>query len=74
MNETQRKKAHARSYLHTYVKRGLVAKLPCSVCGEIKVEAHHADYDRPLEVVWLCRKHHLELTEAERVKEQKCLG
>lgn len=39
------------------VKRGLVKKQPCWVCGE-KAVAHHPDYSRPLDVVWLCYAHH----------------
>lgn len=31
----------------------------CSNCGsDILVEAHHNDYSKPFEVVWLCRKCH----------------
>ncbi len=30
----------------------------CSDCGETKVEAHHEDYSKPLDVEWLCKKHH----------------
>ena len=33
----------------------------CEVCGEIKSQGHHPDYSKPLEVVWLCQKHHQEL-------------
>lgn len=39
------------------VKTGRLKKQPCWVCGE-KAVAHHPDYDRPLDVVWLCQPHH----------------
>jgi hypothetical protein len=28
------------------------------VCGATKTEAHHTDYSRPLDVVWLCKHCH----------------
>jgi hypothetical protein len=40
------------------VKTGKIVKFPCWVCGSLEVEGHHADYDRPLDVVWLCPEHH----------------
>lgn len=55
----QRVKAKARAYLNVYIKRGKVVKEDC-FCGEAGTEAHHEDYAKPLEVVWYCRKHHLE--------------
>ena len=61
MSEIERLKSNCRSYLHVYVKRGKVIKSPCSICGCEKVEAHHHDYSKPLDVIWLCRKHHVEL-------------
>lgn len=46
--------------LNSAVKQGLVIQEPCFVCGE-KAVAHHADYDQPLLVTWLCHKHHRQL-------------
>lgn len=54
----QRLKANARSYLNTYLKRGKIKKKPCEICGDENVQAHHDDYTKPLEVRWLCNKHH----------------
>ena len=59
LNPEQKKRANARSKVKTYVRRGIITKGPCEVCGA-KAEAHHEDYNKPLEVTWLCRKHHLE--------------
>lgn len=48
---------------HTLVARALAAcrlvKLPCQRCGEKRSEAHHPDYSKPLEVVWLCHPCHM---------------
>lgn len=70
----QRKKDATRSYANVYEKRGLLRRKPCNVCGDGKSEKHHPDYDRPLHVMWLCRKHHLELHAAERAVSQKQIG
>lgn len=48
--------ARVASRLH-----GGYTKQPCDVCGSQQAEKHHEDYDRPLDVVWLCRSHHLDL-------------
>lgn len=42
------------------IRRGVITKLPCDVCGDEKSEAHHDDYAKPLAIRWLCRKHHSE--------------
>jgi len=41
------------------IRSGKLKPMPCWVCGQ-KAEAHHPDYARPLEVVWLCRPHHMQ--------------
>lgn len=58
--EPARKKANARAYAHVYRDRGVIRVEGCKVCGE-KAQMHHTDYSKPLQVTWLCRKHHLEL-------------
>lgn len=58
----QREKSNVRSYARAYQKNGKLTPKPCEVCGTAEnIEKHHPDYSKPLEVVWLCRKHHLEL-------------
>ena len=44
-----------------YAKRmGHLIPQPCEVCGAVNVQAHHDDYERPLDVRWLCRPHHVQ--------------
>lgn len=40
------------------IRDGKIKKMPCVVCGDKKSQAHHDDYDKPLDVVFLCSKHH----------------
>jgi hypothetical protein len=54
-------KARAHQAVQGALASGRLRKCPCSACGASRVEAHHPDYTKPLEVVWLCRKHHLAL-------------
>lgn len=53
-----RHKAHQE--VRKAIKNGLLSKLPCFVCGSEKTEAHHPDYSSPLDVIWLCPRHHKE--------------
>jgi hypothetical protein len=55
----------AHSKIARAIKRGLLERpSTCEFCGKIgRVEAHHEDYNKPLEVIWLCpichRNYHL---------------
>src|SRR3990167_4140505 len=51
-------KVRAQWKIKDAIKRGLIVRLPCIVCGSIKSHGHHADYSKTLDVVWLCALHH----------------
>lgn len=53
-----RQKLRAKSAVRYAVKTGRLTKLPCKICGDSNVHAHHEDYNRKLDVIWLCPKHH----------------
>lgn len=40
------------------VRSGKLLRQPCEVCGAKRSHAHHNDYSKPLEVIWLCPQHH----------------
>jgi ribosomal protein S27AE len=40
------------------IKSGELVRQPCVRCGETKSLAHHEDYDKPLDVMWLCQPCH----------------
>ena len=44
--------------LHEAIRNGSIIRLPCEKCGDVKSHGHHEDYSKPLEVSWLCQKHH----------------
>lgn len=56
------KKMTGNSYniFHRAVERGDIVPQPCEICGKTPAEGHHCDYNKPLDVVWLCVDHHHE--------------
>jgi len=40
------------------IREGKLKQIPCVVCRNPKSEAHHEDYSKPLDVIWLCRRCH----------------
>lgn len=60
-------KYHARNLVHSAIKRGVIIRPnACSICGiECKPHAHHEDYSKPLDVVWVCVRCHRKITDGE---------
>ena len=55
-------KRAAHRALEWALHRGRVTKQPCEICGMAqRPHAHHDDYTKPLEVRWLCPRHHGQL-------------
>lgn len=56
-NKAYRAANAEKCYAHNEVlrakRRGTLVPEPCK-CGRIDVQAHHEDYSKPLEVIWLC--------------------
>lgn len=40
------------------VRDGKISKKPCAKCGSLESDAHHENYYEPLNIIWLCKKHH----------------
>lgn len=56
----EQNKARVRRQTRSAILAGTLVRQPCEVCGAEKVDAHHDDYSKPLDVRWLCRTHHNE--------------
>lgn len=80
-------KTQAHNLLNAAVSRGQVSRGACEICGATSsgrraIDGHHRfGYDRPLDVVWLCRTHHFAehrtgpgLQTRANVREQLALG
>lgn len=60
--ENNQAKRKAQTAVRRAVLAGKLIKQPCFVCGVTEnIEAHHCNYDAPLDVTWLCTKHHGEV-------------
>lgn len=60
ITDEQKAKIAARLVVTHAIESGRLLRGDCEVgvdC-EGRIEAHHDDYSRPLDVRWLCRKHH----------------
>lgn len=58
-NPLAKLKRDARNKVRSMYRNGSWVRQKCELCDKIG-EAHHKDYNKPLEVRWLCKKHHIE--------------
>ena len=64
--EIKRKTRRKMNYL---LENRLLQKEPCKKCGSTnKIQAHHSDYLKPLEIEWLCSLCHTRKHLVERIK------
>ena len=59
MKKKWRHKYLARSKVTAALRCGRLKKAACQLCGNQnlkQIDAHHVDYGKPLDVVWLCRR------------------
>lgn len=53
-----RQKALAHRKVEYHLSVGNIVRRPCEICGDPNSQAHHKDYAVPLEITWLCPRHH----------------
>ena len=66
-------RSRARRMVMTAIANGTLTPKPCERCSfALGVQAHHEDYSKPLDVVWLCTKchgvRHREINDERRAK------
>ena len=68
LSEEQESRQRINQLVLKAISKGVLIPEPCEVCGifgkdekgKRMVHAHHDNYNKPLEVRWLCQKHHME--------------
>ena len=61
LSDSQKFKSNARAYANTYLRRGAIKKEKCRSCGKEQTEMHHSDYNKPLDIIWVCRRCHMNI-------------
>ena len=44
----------AQTLANHFLRKNPAREHSCVICGEAKAHKHHPDYNKPLEVVWVC--------------------
>ena len=59
VDDAYRERKQARNMVGIRLRRGTMTRGSCAICGATTgVCAHHNDYTKPLDIVWLCTEHH----------------
>ena len=58
--EKNKIKRKAQIIVFVAIRNGSLKRKRCETCNSIFSEAHHPNYEKPLDVIWLCKKHHTE--------------
>lgn len=73
---------HAQNMVEYAIRKGIIErKTHCEQCGNTgkfkdgrtKIQAHHSDYNKPLEIIWLCQKCHYEWHKNNNPKKKEVL-
>ncbi len=61
-------KKKANDFLYSNLRNGAIQPQPCAICNASRLytEAHHQNYNKPLEVDWLCDSCHKRVHKAVR--------
>jgi len=59
----KKKRIKARSDLNHAITQHRIKRGSCQLCCDSNTEGHHTDYNKPLDVVWLCFKCHRKVHE-----------
>lgn len=51
-------KVEAQKEVHRTLRKGIILKRACLMCNLTRTVAHHPNYKKPLQVVWVCKPHH----------------
>jgi hypothetical protein len=56
--QQDKRRAAAHNAVTRALRVGVLVRCPCVRCGAEKAYAHHEDYDKKLDVMWLCQPCH----------------
>ena len=58
----------AQNSVNNAIRDGKLKRQRCCKCGA-KAHAHHEDYSKPLDVMWLCPLHHAEIHKRKKLSD-----